>query len=125
MVTRKSFDWNRKIVDEKIDTYSVYSTFSRPINNIIENMNDIIEEYKDKYEDLYFEFNVINGYYDDTHIECILRGKRFENDKEFDKRIVAQERVLEQAKEDRKKAREKKKDPEYEDFIRLKQKFGA
>jgi hypothetical protein len=73
------------------------------------------------------EMSTVREYYDDYCINISYEYDRSENDKERAKREAEQEKEKEAAAKKRKAAAEKKKlkaDSEYNEFLRLKEKFG-
>jgi hypothetical protein len=77
----------------------------------------------------YFDFDLNRGYYNgDCELEVTYNFDRTETDRERTAREWAEAKAKEVAAEKRKKAaeaRKLKKDAEYAEFLRLKEKFGA
>ena len=75
-----------------------------------------------------FDFAIENSYYDSHELRVRYYFNRTENDKERSTREAAEATVKAEAAAKRKAAAEKKKlknDAEYQEFLRLKEKFGA
>lgn len=75
-----------------------------------------------------FDFTIENSYYDGHELRVKYCFTRTENDKERSTREAAEAKVKAEAAAKRKAAAEKKKlknDAEYQEFLRLKEKFGA
>lgn len=71
-------------------------------------------------------FDVVVEYYDNTNLEVIYKFDRIETDKEKSTREAREAKAKEEAAAKRKKAaeaRKLKKDAEYAEFLRLKEKF--
>jgi hypothetical protein len=74
-----------------------------------------------------FDFDLVRGQYcDDYELEVVYYFDRVENEKEKAKREVVEAKLKEDASKKRKKAaeaRKLKKDAEYAEYMRLKEKF--
>lgn len=93
-------------------------------------IDQIVAEAKEKgmVEDGTFDFTIENSYYDGHELRVKYYFTRTENDKERSTREAAEAKVKAEAAAKRKAAAEKKKlknDAEYQEFLRLKEKFGA
>lgn len=74
-----------------------------------------------------FDFDLRRGYYDSHELSVTFYFDRTENDKERTAREKAEAKLKEQAAKKRKKAaeaRKLKKEAEYAEYLRLKEKFG-
>lgn len=74
----------------------------------------------------YFDFDLVVEYYDNTNLEVTYNFDRIETDKEKSTREAREAKAKEEAAAKRKKAaeaRKLKKDAEYAEFLRLKEKF--
>lgn len=106
----------KKIVIDDLGEGSFYDVLNgKTFDEVIARM----EQYKSHYSgrDVYFD---IQGYGYDGGIELCLRERRLETDREYEKRIAKEN--LERAK--KRAAEKKKKDREYAEYVRLKEKFG-
>jgi hypothetical protein len=93
------------------------------------NIDSIVEKARAKgmVGEGYFDFDLERGYYsDDYEIKVTYNFDRVENEKEKAKREVVEAKLKEDASKKRKaaaEARKLKKDAEYAEYMRLKEKF--
>lgn len=75
----------------------------------------------------YLDISLTDTFYGDVELDIAYRFNRTENEEERARRAEVERREREAAKAKRKAAAERKKiktDPEYAEFLRLKEKFG-
>lgn len=111
---RKDFNWEKNFSRHCLEELDI-----ELLNGPLETLQERVDNYfnhinKDEYEELYLTTDV---YYDNAVI--YLYGTRLETDKEFQKRIKHQEKVLEQYNKSKKKQEEK----ERKEYERLKKKY--
>ena len=107
----------RKIVNVKIGTESFYDILDQmTAGEVIERMNELQAGYPGRH--VYFN---VSSYGYDGGMDLELWESREETDKEYEKRIAEEKK--ERAKKSA--AAQAKKDREFAEYIRLKQKFEA
>lgn len=104
----------RKEIDEILDVYLSIDGMS--LDEMEELISLVRSEYKDHY-DVRFDLDVFGG--EDERDSYVFRGKRLENDKEFERR----KREIEKEKANKKAAKKRKEEEERELLKKLKAKY--
>jgi len=99
---------SKNVITERIDSQSFYSILD---GNTPEQVIEAVQEIRDYYGSRDIYFDIMPSGYDGMYL--YLYERRFETDEECTKRTDAE-----------KKQREKKKDKEYAEYLRLQAKFG-
>ncbi len=103
----------RSMIIEKIGELDFWSDLSGSFDEVIKSLKACKDFYHSKYplrenEEIYVDYH---SYYDDGSLDVIL--KRYENDKEYNKRLKQENKVKTSVK-----------DKELKEYQRLKNKYG-
>ena len=108
---------DRLIVDVKVE--DCYVDFGDVIDGRTpDDIIDVMKYYKERFEDRDIYFSIERYGYDGGK-ELVIRERRLENDKEYDRRIAEEKRT----KEHKKKLKAAKEAEELAQYLKLKKKF--
>jgi hypothetical protein len=102
----------RQYIAERLSTFDMYS-FEESLNNLRNQLSKLQNDFFD-----YQRLRLIVEY-NSEYPNLVLYGDRLETDKEFNKRLDA----LRKKKEKTKKEKEEMKAAEYQEYLKLKEKF--
>jgi len=118
-MAKKRYNYKDRVMVKDVMAADLYVALEGDIDNVISNLKDYKEKYLNKekgYDSLIIDFESY-GY--DGGIDMVLYGRRLENDKEYKKRVEAEEKKRERNKEYKKNQLKE----EEELYKKLKKKF--